>query len=306
MTVALISHPDCLLHDTGFGHPECSQRLQVILNALARSDLVPFLQAEIAPQATREQLQRVHDKQYIDALFHCAPSEGLINLDPDTVMSPHTLAAAQYAAGAVIRGVDLVLSDSQIKAAFCNIRPPGHHAERAHAMGFCFFNNLAVGVAHALEHHHLKRVAIVEFDVHRGNGTEDIFQNNNQVLICSIYEQFLFPLDDPSNHIKNIINIPLTAGSTGSEFRAEITQHGIDKINAFKPEMIFISAGFDGHERDNISNLNLTEADYLWITQQVKQIADKYCQGRIVSVLEGGYALDIIGQCVVAHVRGLL
>ena len=305
MTVAYVSHPDCLLHDAGAGHPECSQRLQVIFDALVHSDSLSILQYEKAPKVTREQLLRVHDEHYINAIFKCAPSHGFVHLDPDTVMSPHTLSAALHAAGAAIKAVDLVLSNSQIKAAFCNIRPPGHHAERARAMGFSFFNNLAVGVAHALEHHHLKRVAIVDFDVHRGNGTEDIFQNNKKVIICSIYEQFLFPEDEPSKDIKNIINIPLAAGSTGREFRAEITQFGLDKMNAFKPEMIFISAGFDGHQRDSISNLNLTEFDYLWITQQIKHIADNYSQGRIVSVLEGGYALDVLGSCVAAHVKGL-
>jgi acetoin utilization deacetylase AcuC-like enzyme len=173
-------------------------------------------------------------------------------------------------------------------------------------MGFCLLNNLAVGVAHAIKHHHIKRVAIVDFDAHRGNGTEEIFQNNKKVLICSIYEQFLYPIDEPITNAMNIINIPLAAGATGREFRAEIILHGLDKLNAFKPEMIFFSAGFDGHEKDTISNLNLTEVDYLWITQQIKQIANNHSQGRIVSVLEGGYALDVLGHCVVAHVKGLI
>ena len=303
MTIAIITHPDCLLHDTGFEHPECPERLQIVSNELANAGF-EFITSY--KQATREQLCRVHDERYIDRLFQLAPQQELIYLDPDTVMSPHTLSAALYAAGAVIKGVDLLMSDSQVDAVFCNIRPPGHHAERARAMGFCFFNNLAVGVAHAIEHYHMKRVAIVDFDVHRGNGTEDIFQNNKKILICSIYEQYLYPVDKPITNAKNIINIPLTAGATGREFRAEIIQNGLDKINEFKPEMIFISAGFDGHEKDTISNLNLTEFDYLWITQQIKQLANKYSQGRIVSVLEGGYALDVLGQCVVAHVKGLI
>jgi len=305
MTIAFITHPECLLHDTGFGHPECPDRLRVISDELSRSYLKPFLQYEIAPLATLEQLCRVHDESYINSLIQRAPTQGLINLDPDTVMSPHTLSAAFHAAGAVVRGVDLVLSNPQINAAFCNVRPPGHHAEHAQAMGFCFFNNIAVGVAHALEHHHLKRVAIVDFDVHRGNGTEDILQNNKKVLICSIYEQFLYPAHE-IQIAKNIIYIPLDAGSTGREFRAEVSQHGLDKINDFKPEMIFVSAGFDGHMRDIISDLNLTEADYLWISRQIKQIADIHCPGRIVSTLEGGYALDVLGKCVVTHLQGLL
>ena len=305
MTIAIITHPDCLLHDPGFGHPECPQRIQVIADALAHSSLEPNLHYEMAPQVTYEQLLRVHDKHYIDSIFQISPTTGSIYLDPDTAMNPHTLSAARHAAGAVVKGVDLILSNSSIQAVFCNIRPPGHHAERAEAMGFCFFNNLAVGVAHAIEHHHLKRIAIVDFDVHRGNGTDEIFQNNKKILICSIYEAFLYPTDEPLLHAKNIINIPLAAGSTGREFRAEFTQNGLDKINDFKPELIFISAGFDGHMDDDISNLNLTEFDYLWITQQIKQLANNCCQGRIVSVLEGGYALNVLGQCVVAHVKGL-
>lgn len=306
MTIALISHPDCLLHDSGLDHPECPDRLRVISNALASADLEPFLTHERAPLASREQLRRVHDEEYIDSLFQLTPQQGFVDLDPDTVMSPHTLSAALHAAGAVIKAVDLVLSDRKISTAFCNVRPPGHHAERARAMGFCFFNNLAVGVAHAIEYYRIKRVAIVDFDAHRGNGTEDIFQHNKKILIFSMYEQFLYPFDKPITNAKNIINIPLAAGATGREFRAEITQHVLDKLSAFKPEIIFISAGFDGHEKDNISDLNLTEFDYLWISQQIKQIANSDGQGRIVSVLEGGYALDVLGQCVVAHLKGLI
>lgn len=306
MTIALITHPECLLHDTGSGHPECPDRLRVITDELALSSLVPSLQYEIAPQATLEQLLRVHDEAYINTLIQMVPSQGLTRIDPDTVMSPHTLSAAFHAAGAVVRGVDLVLSNQQINAAFCNVRPPGHHAERAQAMGFCFFNNIAVGVAHALEHHHLKRVAIVDFDVHRGNGTEDMFQNNKKVLICSMYEQFLYPAHEIQVNAKNIIYIPLDAGSTGREFRAELSLHALEKINEFRPEIIFISAGFDGHVCDNISSLNLTEADYLWISRQIKRIADIHCPGRIVSTLEGGYALEVLGKCVISHLQGLL
>ncbi len=219
-------------------------------------------------------------------------------------MSPHTFSASLRAAGAVVKAVDLLISN-QAKSAFCNVRPPGHHAERNRAMGFCFFNNIAVGVAHALDAHKLNRIAIIDFDAHRGNGTEAIFSNNKQVLICSIYEETLYPFDMPGK-AKNIINIPLPSGATGREFRSEITQHGLEKLNAFEPQMIFFSAGFDGHVQDTISNLNLTEFDYLWLTRQIKQIAQIHSQGQMVSVLEGGYALTSLGQCVLAHVKGLM
>ena len=303
MTIAFISHPACLLHTTGLGHPECPERLTVIADAVAKSSLAPFIRNEEAPLVSLEQLQRVHDANYIDHVFQSAPLDGLVYLDPDTAMGPSTLSAARSAAGSVVRAVDLVLSN-QVQAAFCNIRPPGHHAERARAMGFCLFNNIAVGVAHALEHHHVKRVAIIDFDAHRGNGTEDIFQNNKKVLICSIYEQLLYPFDEGQLCAENIINIPLPSGATGREFRAEITQHGIERIKKFKPDLLFFSAGFDGHKDDPLSTLNLTEFDYLWITSQMREIATSYGQARMVSVLEGGYSLSTLGPCVVSHLSG--
>lgn len=302
MTV-IISHPDCLLHNSDMLHPECPQRLSVISRALSSADLKEDLGYEDAPLATFEQLYRVHDKKYVDYLLQIAPKEGFVDLDCDTIMTPHTLSASLHAAGAVIKAVDLLLSN-QAKTAFCNVRPPGHHAEPNRAMGFCFFNNIAVGVAHALTFHKLTRIAIIDFDAHRGNGTETIFFNNKKVLICSIFEDQLYPFDTP-NKAKNIINIPLPSGATSREFRSEITQHGLEKLNAFKPQMIFFSAGFDGHFQDTMSHLNLTEMDYLWLTQQIKQIAQAHSQGRMVSVLEGGYALASLGQCVVAHIKGL-
>jgi len=303
MTV-IISHSDCLLHNSNIQHPECPERLSVISKALSSADLKTDLCYEEAPLATYEQLYRVHDKKYIDYLFHSTPKEGFVYLDPDTIMSTHTFSASLRAAGAVVKAVDLLISN-QATSSFCNVRPPGHHAERNRAMGFCFFNNIAVGVAHALNAHKLNRIAIIDFDVHRGNGTEAIFFNNKKVLICSIYEDHLYPFDSPKK-AKNIINIPLLPGATSREFRSEITQHGLKKISVFKPQMIFFSAGFDGHIQDTISNLNLTEWDYLWLTQQIKQIAQIHSQGQMISVLEGGYALASLGQCVLAHVKGLM
>jgi len=303
MTV-IISHPDCLLHNAEIQHPECPERLKVITKALASSALGANLTYEEAPLATETQLCRVHDKKYIDHLFKLTPKEGFISIDADTIMTPYTLSAALRAAGAVIKAVDLLVLN-QAKSAFCNIRPPGHHAEHNRAMGFCFFNNLAIGVVHALQFHKLQRVAIIDFDAHRGNGTEEIFLNNKQVLICSIYEENLYPSDIPIK-APNIIHIPLPYGATGREFRAEITQYGLKRLNSFKPQMLFFSAGFDGHTQDSISNLNLNEFDYLWLTQQIKQIADTHSEGKIVSVLEGGYDLASLGQCVVAHIKGLM
>ena len=303
MTTAIITDPSCLLHQTGIGHPDCADRIIVIANTLAKLKSIETFEKSI--KATLEQLQMVHDLKYIDEIFKLNTENDLINIDSDTLIGPHTLEAALHAAGAVIQAVDLVLSKPpQINSVFCNIRPPGHHAMRDRAMGFCFFNNLAIGVAHAIKTYNFKRIAIVDFDAHRGNGTEDIFLNSKKVLICSIYEDLLYPFDSPPENASNIINIPLAPGSTGREFRAEIIQNMLDKINAFNPEIIFCSAGFDGHEKDPISTLNLTEFDYLWLSQQLKQIADNHCKGRIISVLEGGYALDVLGSCVLAHVSG--
>lgn len=303
MTV-IISHPDCLLHNSDIQHPECPERLRVISKALSSANLGTYLSYEEAPLATFEQLYRVHDKKYVDSLFQLTPKEGFIYLDSDTIISPHTFSASLRSTGAVVKAVDLLLTN-QSKSAFCNVRPPGHHAEHNKAMGFCFFNNIAVGVAHALNAHNVKRIAIIDFDAHRGNGTEAIFFNNKKVLICSIYEETLYPFEVPRK-AKNIINIPLPSGATGREFRSEITYNGLERLNAFKPQMIFFSAGFDGHIQDNLSNLNLTEFDYLWLTQQIKEIANAHSQGRMVSVLEGGYALASLGQCIVAHIKGLI
>jgi acetoin utilization deacetylase AcuC-like enzyme len=305
MTITLISHPECVQHDPGPWHPESPMRLHAINERLIDSGFGERLVHVEAPQATREQLLYVHDKKYIDSIFQSAPKEGRVSIDADTVMNSHTLSAALRAAGAVVKGVDLVLNNNT-NSVFCNVRPPGHHAEQEAAMGFCFFNNIAIGVAHALNKYHLKRIAIVDFDVHRGNGTENIFKHNKKVLICSSYEFFLYPHHISQPNADNIIYIPLEPGSSGKEFRREISRYGLTKIDEFAPELIFFSAGFDAHKNDSISSLKLNESDYYWVTKQVKEIADRHCQGRIISVLEGGYALDVLGECVLAHLKGLL
>lgn len=305
MSIAFISHPDCLLHNMGDYHPEQPARLQAIENELIRTELDNHLKHYEAPLATREQLLRVHDADYVDFIFQASPLKGLVPLDPDVWMNPYSLTAALRAAGAVILGVELVVK-KEMDAAFCNIRPPGHHAERDKAMGFCFFNNVAVGVAHALTHFKLKRIAIIDFDVHHGNGTENIFQKDDKVLYCSTFQHPFYPFSGAETKSKHILNIPLPAGTTGKIFREKIEELWLEKVNQFEPEMIFFSAGFDAYYKDDLANLALTADDYLWVTQKIKKIADDYCQGRMVSALEGGYNLNGLGVCATAHIRGLL
>ena len=305
MSVAIISHKDCLLHEMGISHPEQPARIVAIENELIRSGLEPLLEKHTSPMVTREQLIRAHAPDYVDYIFQASPQIGMVALDPDTSMNPYTLNAAMRAAGALVYAVDLVM-DGKIKAAFCNVRPPGHHAERAHAMGFCFFNNIAVGVAHALAHHKLSRIAIIDFDVHHGNGTENIFSNEARVLLCSSFEHPFYPFcgaDTVSNHI---INIPLPARATGTLFRQEVEKKWLQQVREFKPELIFFSAGFDAYKDDFLADLLFVESDYAWITQEIKKIAEASCQGRMISTLEGGYNLDGLGRCAAAHIRALL
>ncbi len=305
MSIAFISHPDCMLHEMEAGHPESSERLQAIEDLLLSSGLDIALQRYEAPLATREQLCRVHDSKYVEQIFSRAPQEGIVRLDQDTTMNPHSLAAALRAAGAVVLGVDLVMSDRS-KLVFCNVRPPGHHAERKRAMGFCIFNNITVGAAHALYEYHLERVAIMDFDVHHGNGTEDIFQDIPSVLYCSTFQHPFYPYSGADVESEHIINVVLPMGAEGSEFRAAVTSHWLPKLEAFKPELIFISAGFDAHIEDNMAGLGLLETDFAWVTTKIREIAEQHTSGRIVSVLEGGYALSALGRSVVTHIDALL
>jgi acetoin utilization deacetylase AcuC-like enzyme len=302
MMIGIISHPECLLHDMGKYHPEKPARLQVIHDEIVKSGLDKNLKFYLAPLASREQLLRAHNENYIDYIYETVPKKGLVPLDPDTWMNPHTLQAALRAAGAVILGVDLVMK-KEVNAVFCNVRPPGHHAEKEKAMGFCFFNNVAVGATYALEHYQLKRIAIVDFDVHHGNGTENIFQHDKRVLYCSSFESPFYPFSGTDTKSEHIINIPFPAGTRGKIFREKVEEFWFEKITQFSPDIIFFSAGFDGYIHDVMSDLLLTEEDYIWLTEKIKQIADNICQGRIVSVLEGGYDLNGLGGCVVAHIR---
>lgn len=305
MKTALISHPDCLLHDIGHGIPEIPERMTVIEQAISSSDLMCQLQQYLAPLATRDQLLRVHDSEYIDYVFMSSPKTGIIPLDPDTWMNPYTLKAALHAAGAAILGVDLVMTDKN-KAAFCNIRPPGHHAEKSTAMGFCIFNNVAVGVAHALEHYGIQRIAIIDFDAHHGNGLENIFFNNKKVLYCSSFEHPFYPFSGADTISDHIINIPLAAGSDGKDVRHKIKEYWYQRLLEFKPEMLFFSAGFDAFYRDVMSDLMFHIEDYAWMTRDIIKLTQGSTQNRIVSLLEGGYALDGLGDCVIAHLREIV
>ncbi len=288
----------------GAAHPESPARLQAINDQLLASGLGDCLLHVDAPLASREHLERVHDPRYVSAIESLSPRDGSIHLDPDTAMNPHTLTAALRAAGAAVLATDMVVG-SAAENAFCSIRPPGHHAERARAMGFCIFNNVAVAAAHALEHHRLKRVAIVDFDVHHGNGTENICCDDERVLMVSTFQHPFYPYSGIAGRSERMVNIPLAAGSDGKRFREAVATHWLPALERFKPEMVFVSAGFDAHRDDDMAMLQLADADYVWVTQQVKAIADRYAHGRIVSLLEGGYELRALGRCVVAHLRVL-
>jgi len=302
--LAFITHPDCRLHEMGPGHPERPERLEAIEDGLIASRLDYVTSRHQAPLATREQLSRVHDPVYLDALQRLAPSSGLVQLDPDTAMNPHTLQAALRAAGAAVLGTDLVVG-GKAEAAFCAVRPPGHHAERARAMGFCFFNNVAVGAAHALAQHGLERVAVVDFDVHHGNGTEDMFRDDPRVLMVSTFQHPFYPGSGVEGRSERMVNVPLAAGAGSREFRAAVEQEWLPALDRFQPQMLFISAGFDAHRDDGMAFLRLSDADYPWVTGQVQAVAAKHARGRIVSMLEGGYDLDVLRRCVVAHLQAL-
>lgn len=288
----------------GAHHPECPARLRAIEDQLIASGLMVFLQHHDAPLATFEQLARVHVPHYIETVRSASPTEGLVYLDSDTAMNPFTLNAALRAAGAVVLATELVL-ERKVENAFCAIRPPGHHAESTRAMGFCLFNNVAVGVAHAIEHYGLKRVAIADFDVHHGNGTEEIFRDDSRVMLCSTFQHPFYPHCGADSGNDHIINVPLPAGTDGESFRKAVSERWLPALERFRPEMLFISAGFDAHWEDDMASFRLKEPDYAWVTQQLKDVAHKYAQGRIVSVLEGGYELHALGRSVAAHIKVL-
>lgn len=302
--LAFISHPDCLRHKMDEFSPERPERIKVISEAIYAANL-PYIQPIAAPLANKNELLRVHKEEYLDFLFNLTPGRELITLDFDTFVGTHTLRAALRAAGSVVLAVDLVMG-KKANAAFCNVRPPGHHAEPDKAMGFCFFNNVAVGVAHAFSKHQLKRVAVIDFDVHHGNGTESIFNNNSSLLFCSSFQYPFYPNKAFSKENPHVLNLPLPIGTTGETYRTILQECWFEKITAFKPEMIFFSAGFDAHEADAMGGFKLHEEDYAWITHEIKKIADEQCKGRLVSVLEGGYELSVLGTSALAHIKNLI
>lgn len=305
MAIAYISHYACTRHEMGLHHPEQPARLGAINDRLIASGLEMVLHQYDAPQATREQLLRVHDADYVDQIFSASPSEGLAWVDGDTAMNPHTLEAALHAAGANVLAVDLVLG-GKIDQAFCAVRPPGHHAERARTMGFCFFNNVAVGAAHAMAEYGLERVVIVDFDVHHGNGTEDIFAADERVLFCSAFQHPFYPNSGHDAQAPNLVDVPLPARADGAAFREAIQGRWLPAIDAFRPQLIFVSAGFDAHAEDDMAHLRLREFDYAWITRRLCELADRHCEGKLVSTLEGGYNLGALARSVAVHIKAFM
>jgi acetoin utilization deacetylase AcuC-like enzyme len=301
---AFITHRECFLHEMGALHPECPARLSAISDHMIAQGIDPYFVYHDAPLATFEQLLRVHTAAHLERLKRSSPEHGVVHLDPDTAMNPHTWQAALRSAGAGVMAVDLVMS-GETKNAFCAIRPPGHHAERETAMGFSFFNNVAVAAAHALSAHRLSRVAIVDFDVHHGNGTEDCFKNNEQVLMVGMFQHPFYPYSGIDNPAPNMLNVPLPGGTTGEEFRQMVQDVWLPRLRQFKPEMLVLSAGFDAHYEDDLGGMKLHENDYVWVTEQLMQIAEESAGGRIVSMLEGGYVLSALARSVAAHIKVL-
>ena len=297
----------------GAGHPECPERLDSIQERLLISGLDIGLTAIEAPSASFDDLALAHDVDYIDHLRltshrliedQSATGPAYAHVDPDTAMNSHTWEAALHSAGAAIAATDAVIN-GELANAFCAVRPPGHHAMRRKAMGFCFFNNVAVAVKHAIHQHGLKRVAVVDFDVHHGNGTEDILANDEHVLMVSFFQHPFYPYSGTEKPASNMVNIPVPAYTRGMDVRDLVENYWVPRLEEFKPEMIFISAGFDAHREDDMGQMGLTEQDYAWITQRICDIAKRHAKGRIVSCLEGGYALSALGRSVEAHVRVL-
>lgn len=296
-----ITHPACLLHEMGSDHPEAIARLHAIQDRMNASGLLPMFRTVSAPLAPREALVRVHDARLVDGILATRPAQGLVRIDSDTALNAHSAEAAQAAAGAVIHGIDETLA-GRTRFAFCAVRPPGHHAERRRAMGFCLFNNVAVGAAHALASG-LKRVAVLDFDVHYGNGTSDIFRDDPRVLVCNTYQDPYYPgwVSDPTN--THLIDAPLQEGDGGREFRAAVAARWAPAIAAFQPQLILVSAGFDAHCNDPLAGLNLVYADYAWIATRIRDWAEEYAQGRVVATLEGGYELHALARSVEEFVR---
>ncbi|MGR3545797.1 MAG: histone deacetylase family protein [Roseovarius sp.] len=304
MTTALITHPDCLGHETPQGHPEQVARLERILEALEGKDVILVK----APLVAEDDLLRVHPKRHVEAIRAASPASGRVQLDADTWMSPGTLAAAHRAAGGAVRAVDLVLS-GEANNAFVATRPPGHHAERETTMGFCLFGNVAVAAKFALDHHGLKRVAVVDFDVHHGNGTQDLLEDEPRAFFASSHQYPLWPGTGAAHETgphDTILNVPLPPRSGGEVFRREYEDKVFPRVRAFKPDLILVSAGFDAHRDDPLADLMLETEDFAWVTERLCDLADELCGGKLVSCLEGGYNLYALAESVAAHVDVLI
>ncbi|GAB3762675.1 histone deacetylase family protein [Ramlibacter monticola] len=307
------THADCRRHDMGHGHPECPERLDAIEDRMLASRLLDVVERREAPLASTETLELAHDRMHVagirglaDELREQEDAGGLdhLHIDPDTALNRHTWSAALRAAGAAMAATDAVMA-GELENAFCAVRPPGHHACRSRAMGFCFFNNVAVAARYALERHGLERVAVVDFDVHHGNGTEDILSGDERVLMVGIFQHPFYPYSGESPNADNMVNVPVPAYTRGPAIREIVDTLWLPRLEAFAPEMIFISAGFDAHREDELGQLGLVEADYAWMTEKIRDVAKRHAKGRIVSCLEGGYNLSALGRSVEAHIRVL-
>ncbi|MBR9882866.1 MAG: histone deacetylase family protein [Oceanospirillales bacterium] len=305
MTTALISHVNCELHQMSAGHPESPERLRAIHRQLELSGMLERLDLLVASPASRAQLELAHPDHYIDAICDLHPERGLSYADPDTALNPHSLRAADLAAGAVVQGVDRVL-DGLADNVFCAVRPPGHHAEHDAAMGFCLFNNVAIGAGWALQRPGVKRVAVLDFDVHHGNGTVDIFKDRLDVLVCSSFQFPFYPFRFQDIDKPNIVNTPLPAGTGSAAFRQAIERDWLPALETHRPDMILVSAGFDAHRDDPLAELMLDDEDFGWIGGLIMDAAKRYCEGRVVSVLEGGYNLNALGRSVQAYIEAML
>ncbi|MGV3654355.1 MAG: histone deacetylase family protein [Noviherbaspirillum sp.] len=319
MTTAIYTHPDCMRHEMGSWHPECPERLQAIEDQLISSRIDGLVERREAPPADLGALARVHSQEAIStvrdnipepaltAADHIdTPHAGYHALDPDTSLNAHSWKAALRAAGAAVAATDAVMA-GELDNAFCATRPPGHHARPGNAMGFCLFNNVAIAARHALAHHKLERVAIVDFDVHHGNGTEEAFADEPRVMMVSFFQHPFYPYSgtDPAARRSNMVNVPVPAYTAGEVVRHLVAERWLPALHAHRPQMIFISAGFDAHREDDLGQMGLVEADYAWITEQIMEVARQHAGGRIVSCLEGGYNLSALGRSVVAHVKAL-
>jgi acetoin utilization deacetylase AcuC-like enzyme len=306
MTTLLYTHPTCLEHDPGRHHPESPARLRAVLAALDEPEFAR-LERRGASEATLDDLMRVHSRRHVERILGAVPKSGHVGIDADTVLSPASGAAALRAAGAVVAAVDAVVAKAADNA-FCAVRPPGHHAEPERAMGFCLFNNAAIGALRAREVHGLARVAVIDFDVHHGNGTQAAFETDGSLFYASTHQYPLYPGTGAASEtgVGNIVNVPLRPMSGSGQFRLAVSQRILPALDAFRPELVLVSAGFDAHKNDPLAQLMLEDGDYTWVTEKLLEIAYRHAKGRLVATLEGGYDLAALGACVAAHIRVLM